>query len=269
MSQLASLLRAEPEFHPQIAPLHKPVPPRIHATTEVDFDAAAGLLAALPSEACSHSWREMLPHNVGAADVQRLVEHEQSRRPTSFFWFWATEHGRRELFGVATIAERISAQFPIEGFPVIARSYVRPSYRGRGLYANLMTHRVRHCRLRFGATLRGIHFGTSDPKVVRSAHHNMPAPPICLGDELLALPEGQKRVGAYLVPNPRYLTQLRTELSQLDTRTAERCARFLDRGYERGVPGTVSGAYLDIDPNADVPGWHELVAFCSAIPVEP
>jgi GNAT superfamily N-acetyltransferase len=248
---------------------------QVHVTTDVDPQAAAELLCSLSTEDSTHSWRKLLPDTgVSARDVEHLLEHEQRHRPTTFYWFYSTQAGgAAELFGVATLADRISASFPIEGFPVIARSYIRPAYRGRGLYSHLARHRVKECRARFGGELRGIHFGTNEPSVLNANRRQMPTMPICLGEELITLPEGQRHVSCYMSLVPRYLEQLRGELEELAANHALYSAaqRFLVYGFER-EGAAISGASLSaavraLGTTVDLPAWRELFAFCDAVPL--
>ena len=250
-----------------------PLDAPVHVTTEIDAAAAAALLSELPQERCAHSWRKLLPTSgtIGTRDVERVIAHEQRQRPTTFFWFWRGG----ELAAVATVAERISASFAVAGFPVLARSYVRPQMRGRGLYCQLVIHRVAYCREQYGAELRGIHFGTNDPRVVRTASEHLAPAPLCFGEEALAMPEGASTVRCYLAPSPHFAAQLRAELAPLEVHPdpiargfSLAAHRFVLRGYDPEAHDSASARRLasalrEIDVH--VPAWRELFAFCSSI----
>jgi GNAT superfamily N-acetyltransferase len=254
----------------------------IYTTSTIDHSRGAEMLSALPNEACSHSWRAHLPKTraINADDVECLVDRENAHRPTTFYWFWISRGETDELFAVATVADRIARDTPVDGFPVLARSYIRPEYRSRGLYEYLVSHRVEQCRLRFGAALRGIHFGTNEPRILRAARRHMNPSPIMLGQELLTCPERTHHVSDYLALASGYLAQLRVELAAIYSRGSaeahdvwrlgnrllgdcfEPCAIEAATDY-----GRLRTAIMTLDRSVDAPGWHELLAFCDAIPL--
>jgi hypothetical protein len=252
----------------------------VYTTATVDLERGAEMLSTLPHETCSHSWRALLPKTgaIDARDVERVVTCENARRPTTFYWFWISRGGTDELFAVATVADRISRDAPIDGFPVLARSYIRPEYRSRGLYDCLVSHRVAQCRLRFGAALRGIHFGTTDPRILRPARRHLQ--PIFLGQELLRCPEGTHHVSDYLALAPTYAAQLRAELAAIRARGSAETDdvwrvgsnllddRFEPRAVEAATDyGRLRTAIGTLARSIDAPGWQELLAFCDAIPL--
>jgi GNAT superfamily N-acetyltransferase len=251
----------------------------ISVSTEVDVGAGVALLEALRAEGAAHSWRQHLPARgaLRPADVERLLESERRRRPTTFYWFSGVRAGRAcELFGVATVADRIRADFPFEGFPVLARSYVAPAFRARGLYAHLLRYRAERCRARLGAALRGIHFGTAEPRVLRVARRHLPFPLTCLGEELMPLPEGPRRVADFLAFEPSYVARLRSELAALRASPCQAAFATLAVGLlERGFDPTGYGRLCDAlgalervtGRPFEAPGWRQLLAFCDAIPL--
>jgi GNAT superfamily N-acetyltransferase len=254
----------------------------IYTTSTIDLSRAAEMLSALVDEACSHSWRALLPKSraIDAHDVERLVTCENARRPTTFYWFWLSRGDTDELFGVATVADQISRDVPVDGFPVLARSYIHPEYRARGLYEHLVSHRVAQCRSRFGAALRGIHFGTNEPRILRAARRHLQPPPILLGQELLTCPEGTHHVSDYLALASAYVAQLRAELAAIHTCGSAAADdawrlgnRLLDGCFEPCAVeastdyGRLRRAIGTLDGSIDTPGWHELLAFCDAIPL--
>jgi GNAT superfamily N-acetyltransferase len=243
----------------------------IYTTSEVDLCQGAELLSALAGEACSHSWRALLltTRAIGAHDIERLVACENARRPTTFYWFWISRGETDELFAVATVADRIALDVPVDGFPVLARSYIRPEYRSRGLYELLVAHRVEQCGLRFGASLRGIHFGTNDPRIVRAARRHLH--PIFLGHELLTCPDGTHQVSDYLALAPGYAARLRAELATIRSHGSAEAEdvwhlgnRLLDDRFEPTDYGRLHTAIETLQPPS---GWQELLTFCDAIPI--
>ncbi|HEU4410819.1 MAG TPA: hypothetical protein VFS43_36540 [Polyangiaceae bacterium] len=273
-------LRAAKPAH-AAAPAPRPSWGRIEVQTEVDPGACVAMLEALRAEGAAHTWRRCLPEAgaLRAADVARLIERERASRPTTFYWFSAVGEGRApELFGVATVADRIRADFPFEGFPVLARSYITPGFRARGLYAYLVRYRVERCRARLGAALCGIHFGTAEPRVLRVARRSLPFPPRCLGEEIVPLPEGPRRVADFLAFEPAYAARL---LGELPARRAARCpdagafvalaTALLERGFDPTGYGRLRAAFGALERAAgrplEAPGWRKLLAFCDAIPL--
>jgi GNAT superfamily N-acetyltransferase len=126
------------------------------------------LLQELRLESCAHSWRQHLPTS-GAVDVsvaEALLDDEEAARPTKTFVYVAKRlDGSDEVVAAASISERINGDFPHDGFPVLARCYVRPNYRGRGLYGVILRHRFEYCLQRWGEELRAIHLGSGDASV--------------------------------------------------------------------------------------------------------
>ena len=121
---------------------------RLEAQTLESPLALVPLLMELRDEDCAHTWRSHLPSH-GPIDEQtaiNLIAAEQKRRPTTFFIYVATHHdGRKETVAAATVSERVQQDFPHEGFPVLARCYIRKEHRGRGLYAETLNHRLSYC----------------------------------------------------------------------------------------------------------------------------
>lgn len=277
----SSPFRAARPIHTAAAPPPPSSRGRIEVATEADPNACVAMLEALRVEDAAHSWRQCLPATgaLQPGDVERLIEHERRRRPTTFYWFSVTRAGHAsELFGVATVADRIRADFPFEGFPVLARSYIAPRFRTRGLYAQLLRHRVDRCRARLGAALCGIHFGTADPRVLRVARQHLPFPPTCLGEELVSLPEGPRRVADFLAFEPTYTTRLLEEIGAV---RASRCPHagdfvalatgLIERGFDSTGYGRLRTALGALERALgqpfEAPAWRQLLAFCDAIPL--
>ncbi|MEE2779497.1 MAG: hypothetical protein VYE15_03165 [Myxococcota bacterium] len=126
------------------------------------------LLQELRLEPCAHSWRHHLPTSgaVDASVAEVLLDEEEAVRPTKTFVYVAKRlDGSDEIVAAASVSERIKSSFPYEGFPVLARCYVRPNYRGRGLYGVILRHRFEYCLQRWGDELRAIHLGSGDTSV--------------------------------------------------------------------------------------------------------
>jgi len=126
------------------------------------------LLQELRLEPCAHSWRQHLPRSgaIDASVAEVLLDEEEEGRPTKTFVYVAKRlDGSDEVVAAASVSERINANFPYDGFPVLARCYVRPNYRRRGLYEIILRHRFEYCLERWGEGLLAIHLGSGDPGV--------------------------------------------------------------------------------------------------------
>ncbi len=189
------------------------------ATTEVDAELLAPLLAELAAEPCGHSWRTLLAELAGAPSaelVDQLLARAQRFRPFTLFT-WVAEG---QAVAIGTVAERVHATFPHEGFPVIARCFVRRPWRGRGLYPHLVRQRIAHCHERWGDQLRAVHLGAADKPVLATVRQLEPAF-VHVGDETLHVAGEAWRVRDYLAPTPRFRAELPDEPI---------LRRFLDEG---------------------------------------
>lgn len=159
---------------------------RLVASAHLDHDDVRTVLQEIGAETCAHSWRTCNPR----WDAALLREWENQRRPTDIIGYYGLlPGGRRRIAGVAAIAHAIDRQFPHLGFPVLARAFIRPAYRGRGLYGRLLDHRLSVCRRRWGPALRAIHMGSREPRVWQVIARARPGwPPfVHVGDEALVL----------------------------------------------------------------------------------
>ncbi len=215
----------------------------------------AVLLRELRAEGAVHSWRWLAPDG-GLAE---LLAAEARRRPGVLIAYYALlPGGRRELVGAAALAERVRADFPHAGFPVAARGFVRPRWRGAGLYAPLLAHRVALCRRTWGERLEGIHLGSADPRVWRCARRGPGrARFLPVGEESLPAGRGRRRVRDFLHFAPAYARRLRAECA--GTPLTREVARMLSRGLPRdghrrlraawaaaGRPSPALGRLLDL-----------------------
>jgi hypothetical protein len=184
------------------------------------------LLKELRAERSVHSWRWM----AARGGLRGLLAEEARRRPGTVYAYYAVRRdGARELVGAAALAERVRAGFPHAGFPVAARGFVRPRFRGAGLYEPLLAHRVAVCRRVWGAALDGIHLGSANPRVWRSARRGTGgAVFLPIGAESLPAGRGRRRVRDFLYFSPAFARRLRAECA--DTPLASPVARMLRRG---------------------------------------
>lgn len=176
------------------------------------------LLDELRHEPCVHSWRHRLPSYgvLDAASAVGLLEAENIRRPTLTFAYVATgEAGREVVVAAATISDRVAAGFPYPSFPVLARCYIRPRFRGRGLYRAILRHRFETCIQRWGESLCAIHLGSADPAVwsVAVTQGGFDPPFVHVGDEDLEVADAMYPVKDLLAFAPAYVTRLLTQIA--------------------------------------------------------
>jgi GNAT superfamily N-acetyltransferase len=167
------------------------------------------LLEELRLEGSIHTWREHLPvtGRIDAACVQALMDREDALRPTLTFAYVAVlADGSEEVVASGTISERVRANFPFQGFPVLARCFVRPIYRRRGLYRHILSHRLGYCLDRWGSELKAIHLGSANRAVWEAValHGGFSLNFVHVGDEDLEVSRQVHRVPALLAFHPRF-----------------------------------------------------------------
>lgn len=134
-------------------------------------DRFRALLDELRDDDCVHTWAETLEDAPDTDDiVDAVCIHESEQRPTEFVSYLGVRaDGSLDLVAVGSVAERITHAFPFDGFPVIARCYMRRRFRGCGLYRHLLSQRVALCHELWGEQLKTIHLGTANPRVMTRA----------------------------------------------------------------------------------------------------
>jgi len=169
------------------------------------------MLRDLKDEGCAHSWRTALqsPNEMPPRASFRRLLAESERRPTTVFLYSVAGGDRAgEPVAIAAVSDRVTHDFPHEGFPVLARCYVRASFRGLGLYRQVVSHRIQFCRDRWGDRLRAIHIGASTPEVVRSLSLYEPLSFCRIGEEDLKVAGEVWRVQDYLASMPAFKREL-------------------------------------------------------------
>lgn len=159
------------------------------------------ILDDLHTERCVHSWRRFALAGASPGAVADLIAWELSRRPTVMFaYVGRCARGDEQVLGVGTVSERVSPSFPFEGWPVVARCYIRGRYRGQRLYNAVLLHRHRYCQRRWGEALRATHLGSATPWVQRVVTNpavvQPPFRPVCV--EALPVGDGVEQVVDYL-----------------------------------------------------------------------
>ncbi len=204
------------------------LPSGLTATANVDPSLLGPILSELRAEECGHSWRTPL---VELGDrppdelVTALLERARAYRPTDLYTYTL----RGEPMAIATISDRVTSAFPHDGFPVLARCYIRRKYRDAGLYHHLVQHRLAICEDRFGDSLRAIHMGASDIRVEQTLRHHPDLYPrfVHVGDERLMVAGRAFYVQDFVAFTPRYGAELRQ--AGIDV------ARFVEFGHD-GIP---------------------------------
>ena len=268
-------------------PAQSPSTASLVACARLDMDALHIILDEMMSDACAHSWRRYVTRSgeIQCQAVSDLIEHENKLRPTTFFTYYIMNGGRREVVGVATVAERIDMAFPHDGFPVIARSFIRHRYRGYGLYRAMLQHRIDYCLDFFGARLRGVHLGTKHP-AVRHVASRLTGPVsnfAHIGYESLDLGTETELMPDYLAFAPHFAEQLilraqavARRAGTLDAARLVELAQQLpaqglgERGYGRLlaiVDGLRSSTGMDLTDASTGGPWTELLDFFASIPL--
>jgi GNAT superfamily N-acetyltransferase len=234
---------------------------RVRAVPDPEPAVLVPLLADLAAEDCGHSWRtwlEKLPAADDHARAARLLERERAARPTTVWAYVAEgEDGPRTL-AAATLSDRVGPGFPHEGFPVLARAYVRPSARGNGLYPHIVRHRLARCQARWGRRLRAVHIGASDRPVDQTLNRpDLPLRFVHVGDEALQVAGRTWRVRDYVAFTPAFIATLPPSPPEL---------RAFVRGGAAAVPW---GTLRPLLARAVAPGPLQLRDLLDAIGVLP
>lgn len=221
------------------------------------------LLAELRREPAVHSWRWLAPRG----GLKELLAAEARLRPGVVYGYYAVRRGgARELIAAAAAAERVTAAFPHAGFPVIARGFVRRRYRGDGLYAALLAHRVRACRRAWGARLEAIHLGSANPRVWRAAVRGAGGVKFLpIGVESLSAGRRRARVRDFAGFSPAFARRLRAE-SAGRPELSTLLSRLLARGFDPRGYGRLADAWEAAGRPS--PALGRLMALFAAIPLE-
>ena len=210
---------------------------RIVARPGLEADATV-LLAELKVERCGHSWRDALV-GVEEEDSAGLVEAVEAAaaaaRPTTLFSYWGQGAKGEAPIAVAALSSHISHGFSTDGFPVIARCFVRRCYRGEGLYPHLLRHRLDLCHRLWGEELRAVHIGAADPAVVATLSRQdlKEMSFACVGLERLLVAGESFHVPDFLAATPRFRRDLAQELRDSDPKIAllsQKVEAFLTQG---------------------------------------
>ena len=174
------------------------------------------LLEELRVEDCAHSWSYLLRNRyLDETAFPCLINYEAVHRPTEFIsYIGIRADGTSEVVAVATIAERVTRAFPFNGFPVIARCFVRRQFRGVGLYRYLLDHRLELCHALWGPDIKVIHLGSANDRVLRTAMNPSRASRfVPVGEEDLDVGGGGCRVTALCLFTPAFAARLESSLA--------------------------------------------------------
>ena len=256
-------------------------------TSDVSETILGPLLKELEGENCVHSWRTHL-HNLAHRSFEErlsvLLATENSIRPTTTFTYYGLDSEQRVIpVAAATVADRISSEFPFEGFPVIARAYIAREFRGLGLYPFLVRHRLDHCVQEWGRRLRAVHVGSAEPTVWRTVTRGFQfsAPFLHIGRETLHVAESEHEVRDFLSLSETYRQDLSEDIQRgkewfpsgtPGRRLAEALEEFVSRGasamsYAEVWSRLESAQRAGHDWTVRCQSTRELLAFCEAIPL--
>ena len=260
---------------------------KVVAISDNGVEYLAAILEELETDPCIHSWQGHLARTSapsGTERVKALLEADRAQRPTQVFVYVGVRtDGTMEPLGVAAVAERIRSDFPYDGFPVIARAYIRHAYRGQGFYPSIVRQRLDYCVQEWGSRLRAVHLGSADPVVWRTVGRGpfFSAPFTFVGTEELQVGDATHRVRDFLAFTPGYKGEILDDLDAVTEGGAirEPVAQAID-GLRRFVLGGVReisyGEVLERVQVSREAGWdatrsssaiRELFAFCDAVPL--
>ncbi|MEE2750102.1 MAG: hypothetical protein VX519_01625 [Myxococcota bacterium] len=192
------------------------------------------ILQDLRGEDCGHSWRNLLleiqPTSNEDLAQALLVQVEQGRPTTLFTYALRDSEGEVVPVAVATISDSVARGFPHEGFPVLARCFIRKPFRGMGLYPLLVQHRMERCGTTYGDALRAVHIGAAREPVLSTLERGVGLEPrfLYVGDELLSVTGEEYRVRDFVAPLPGF----RAALLECEEPLRSLIDRFLQEGAE-------------------------------------
>ena len=251
----------------------------LHAVRVVEGlerQSAGQLLLSLSGESgAGHTWRRFVAgKHLDAGTLVDLVESQllKGRPTTCFTYIGETSSGEDVAVGFAAISAKVSVEFPFAGYPVLARAFIHPNFRGFGLYRHIVAHRVEACEQTFGTELMAIHMGAAVPAVssVQRSRIGYLEPFVKIGCEVLDLGEQKVDVVDLLAVSPRFMAELTDSLGD----NVALCDGIVS--WLRGGPGAwgwgrvlgeIRGSLGDED-SQDIPlRLRQLVALTKAIGV--
>jgi GNAT superfamily N-acetyltransferase len=170
----------------------------------------------IKSETAAHVWQNF-------SCGEEVLAYEESLRKTHFFFYTLVMNGTCRLLGVATVATSVKKNFTDTGFPVIARAFVFPEFRGTGIYQLMLKHRIEWCKRTLGSELCGIHLGTDTIKVESCARALGFAQ---IGKQKLLIKGSPIDVKAFLLFEPIFRQNLLSEPS--DSVSMQRFLKFCE-----------------------------------------
>lgn len=241
----------------------------------VSPDDLRKLLESLIEEDCVHSWRNFGP----GGTVDELLQWENEHRPTRLFFFRLKRGSAGPIVAASAVADRLTRDFPHDGFPVLGRCCILPEYRSRGFYRQILRYRLEYCRAEYGKALNAIHIGAVNERISRViTNHGLPGWPrfIHLGEEELKVAGEIRKVGAYLLLLPEFLRRMRATLAGGD---APPCVAELRNALARTESGDIRNLGMIVKETfaeARRLGWFDardsrdiekLLLLCSSIPL--
>ena len=240
-----------------------------------------GLIAQLHETQSDHTWR-----GFGPRDVDRIAEDlwafENTRRATHVFFYHGVTHGgARELLGTGAVSPELRKVDAPPGFAVVSRCYIMQQFRSERLYAPFLRHRVEHAQALLGARLRGIHFGSSNPRVFHTVRkHAFPVHFMYLGREHVSCSGQSFTVHDFLGLSSRFRGDLllppaelraagaATRPGELHAALTALCRNQFGLGDYRRLKRLVEATDLAaVFPSEAGRAIHSLMAFMAAIPI--
>lgn len=241
----------------------------------VDPDNLRSLLESLVQENCVHSWRNFGPDGT----LDELLRWENELRPTRIFFFYLERGGQRRMIAASAVADKLTRDFPHQGFCVLGRCYIMPQFRGRGFYRYILQYRLDYCRAQFGDALNAIHIGSVNERVSRViTNHQLPgwSSFTHLGEEELHVAGEIRTVGAYMLFVPEYVSRiqralagpdapdcvvrLRNALSNIDSDGMRNLGMIVKDSFEEAC----GHGWFDQRDSQEI---KQLLQFCSSIPL--
>ncbi len=176
----------------------------------------------------AHSWKPFFKETICC---NTLIQLENQKRPTFIFSYYGND---QEYIGSATIALKINNNFQHDGFPVIARAFIREKYRNYRLYFPILLDRIQFCEQHLGDELRGIHMGSNNPRIYGLTMRKRFLDFIHIGSEILKGEKDSPIVRDFIKPYPKLITSVNNELSR---RESELLVHAIRKAFNQSLSG--------------------------------
>jgi hypothetical protein len=154
----------------------------------------------------AHSWKPLVQDNFS---LDSIHHYEEKKRPSIIFSYYGDS---KEYIGSAVVAFKINHKFNYQGYPVLARAFIREKYRNNRLYYPILCHRINFCEQLLGDNLCAIHMGSNNPRIYNLIEKRRFLNFVHIGSEVLEGEKDSPIVRDFIRPYQTLMNQLDKEL---------------------------------------------------------